>query len=255
MQLLGVGLDAVMADIAVDHRQVFVLAAAVEAEPEAEAIRQRHLLLDRLAGIDARRALVLDHVARQQMPPIRGRVEDDVLRPAFDAAFEHRLERLVARVVGVERQVVAEHDEAVVRGARHRHQFGQALDVLAVDLDELQGSALTLACELGVDRRVRGLHQRRLAHAAGAPQKRVVGRQAAREALGVLDQRIADAVDALKQRHLDAVDARHRHQSPVRMPNESVGCVEIGRGLSRRREALQRHGDALEHVRRQHGVS
>src|SRR6185312_13662047 len=43
MQIVGLGLDAVMADVAVDHRQIFVLAAAVEAEPEAEAVRQRHL--------------------------------------------------------------------------------------------------------------------------------------------------------------------------------------------------------------------
>ena len=60
----------------------------------------------------------------------------------------------------------------------------------------------------GVDRGVRRLDQRRLAHAARAPEQRVVGRQAAREALGVLDQNVAHPVDALEQRHLDAVDAR-----------------------------------------------
>ena len=46
------------------------------------------------------------------MPPVRGGVEDDVVGTALDAAFEHRLERLVGGVVGVERQIVAEHDEA-----------------------------------------------------------------------------------------------------------------------------------------------
>ena len=106
-------LDAEMAAIALDHREVFVLAAAVEAEPEAEAVGQRDLFLDRFAGIDRGRALVLDHVARHQVPAVRGRVEDHVVRPALDAALQHRLERLVGGVLGVEREVVAEHDEAV----------------------------------------------------------------------------------------------------------------------------------------------
>src|SRR5450631_1924202 len=61
-------LDAEMAAIALHHRQIFVLAAAVKAEPQSEAVRQRYLLLDRLAGIDRGGALVFDHVARQQMP-------------------------------------------------------------------------------------------------------------------------------------------------------------------------------------------
>src|SRR3954464_16055881 len=45
-QRIALHRDAEMADIALDHRQVFVRAAAVKAEPQAEAIRQRDLLLD-----------------------------------------------------------------------------------------------------------------------------------------------------------------------------------------------------------------
>ena len=100
-----------MLGVAVHHREVVVLAAVVEAEPQAEAVGQRHLLLDRLAGIDGGRALVLHHVARQQVAAVRGGVEEHVGRPALDAAFERRLQRLVGRVAGVERQVVAEDDE------------------------------------------------------------------------------------------------------------------------------------------------
>ncbi len=60
-----------------------------------------------------------------------------------------------------------------------------------------------------VDAGVHGLHQRRLAHAARAPQQRVVGGQAGGEALGVLGQDVAHPVDALEQRQLDAADMRH----------------------------------------------
>src|SRR6476660_9000760 len=66
-ELICVDKEPEMVGVAADHGEVFVLAAAVEAEPEAEAIRQRNLLLHSLAGIDRRGALVLHHVARQQM--------------------------------------------------------------------------------------------------------------------------------------------------------------------------------------------
>ena len=59
----------------------------------------------------------------------------------------------------------------------------------------------------GVDRGVHCLDQRRLAHAARAPQKHVVGGQAGGETLGVVDQDVAHAVDAADQADVDAVDA------------------------------------------------
>ena len=189
-----------MGDVAVDHVQEFILAAAVEAEPQAEAVGQRHLLLDGFARIDRGRALVLHHVARHQVAPVRRGVEYDVVRPPLDAAFEHGLERFVAGVFGFEREVVAEHDEAVGRPAHQRHQVGQTFDVLAVDFDELERPVTAFApCVRNIDLRVHGLDQRRFAHAARSPQQRVVGRQPAREALRVLQQHIAHAVDALEQ--------------------------------------------------------
>ena len=56
---------------------------------------------------------VLDEVLRQQMPAIRRRIHDDVARCAGDRSVEHDLERLVARLAGVEREVVAEDDETI----------------------------------------------------------------------------------------------------------------------------------------------
>ena len=70
------------------------------------------------------------------MAPVRGGVKDHVLRPPLDAAFEHRLERFVRGVVGVEGKIVAEHDKVLSRLAKERHQFRQRLDVLAVNLDK-----------------------------------------------------------------------------------------------------------------------
>ena len=43
-----------MACVTANHREIFVLRTLVEAEPQAESVRQRDLLLDRLARIDRR---------------------------------------------------------------------------------------------------------------------------------------------------------------------------------------------------------
>ena len=140
--------------------------------------------------------------------------------------------------------------------AQQVHQRRQALDVLAVDLDQLQPVG-RLAVD--IDAGMRRLHQRRLAHAARAPQQRVVGGQAVGEALGVLDQDVAHPVDALEQAEIDAADARHRRQPAVRMPDEGVGAAErIGRAGGRRgrrqvrRDGFERARDPLRrcHVRR-----
>ena len=165
----------------------------MEAEPETKPVRQRHLLLDRFARVDRGRAFVLDHFAGEQVPPVRGGVEDDVVGTSLDTAFQHRLQRFVGGIVAVEGEVVAEHDEAEIRAAEEVHQAGQALDVLAVDLDQLQPVGL-LAVD--VDIGVSGLHQRRLAHAARAPQQRVVRGQPVGKALGVFDQDVPHPVDA-----------------------------------------------------------
>src|SRR5690242_5657595 len=88
LQLLVGDLDAEMAAIAAHHCEILVLAAAMESEPETETIRQRDLLLNGLARIDGGRALVLDHFAGEQVPPVRGGVEDDVVWTSLDTALQ-----------------------------------------------------------------------------------------------------------------------------------------------------------------------
>ncbi|MNL80211.1 hypothetical protein D3C87_2070050 [compost metagenome] len=64
----------------------------MEAQPEAEAIRQRYLFFDRFARIDRRGALILDHVARHQVAAVGGGVEKDIVRTPFETAVEDGLE-------------------------------------------------------------------------------------------------------------------------------------------------------------------
>ena len=187
----------------------------MEAEPQAEAIRKRHLLFDRLARVDRGRTFVLDHLARQQMPAVGGGVEDDVIGPAFDAAFQHRLQRFIGSVIAVERQIVAKNDKAKVGNAQHVHQRRQAFDVLAI-------------CRLAadVDIGMHGFHQRRLAHAARAPQQCIVGGKPIGKTLGILDQDVAHPVDPLEQAKVDAADAGDLRQPTIRMPDKGLGVAE-----------------------------
>jgi len=101
----------------------------------------------------------------------------------------------------------------------------------------------------GAHGRVRRFHQRRLPHAARAPQQRVICWQAAREAFGILDQQIAHAIDALKKRHLDPIDAGDRHKPPpFRVPDKGVGGGKIRRCRGLRRKSFKRGGDAKQNA-------
>ena len=84
---LGVSIDAATMTLTVDSP---VLPAGVEPQPQPEAVRKRDLFLDRLAGVDRGGALVVDHVARHQVAPVRGRIQHHVRRTARKAAVQHR---------------------------------------------------------------------------------------------------------------------------------------------------------------------
>jgi hypothetical protein len=55
-----------------------------------------------------------------------------------------------------------------------------------------------------------GFDERGFAHAAGAPKKRVVGREVLGEAQGIAEENIASLVDAAQQPDIDTIDARDR---------------------------------------------
>ena len=132
-----------------------------------------------------------------------------MLGPAFDAAFEHRFERLVRGVARLEGQIVAKQDEAFALGlAEMSKQARQRADVLAVDLHELEAARRLRS--LAAYRRMHCLDQRALAGAACAPQKRIVGGKALREAHGVVEKSVAHAVDALEQGERHAIDRSDR---------------------------------------------
>ena len=170
------------------------------------------------------------------MAPVRGRVEQDIVRAALDAALEHGFERFVGGIAAVEAEIVAEQ-KATARARRQAlEQPRQAVDVFAVDLDQGQG-----ASALGIDLAVDRLDQRALAHAARPPEEGIVGRPSGREAAGVGEQDVAHAIDADQKRQRHVGDRRDRAQLlGRRFPDEGIGRVEVDRRQGRRRQALDR---------------
>lgn len=84
--------DAKVLSVALDDGEEGFLVAVVEAEPQPEAVRKRHLFLHRFRRVNGGRAFVFDHVPGHQVAAVRSSVEDDVSRPALDAAFQNRLQ-------------------------------------------------------------------------------------------------------------------------------------------------------------------
>ena len=92
--------------------------------------------------------------------------------------------------------------------------------------------------------RMRGLDEARLAHAARAPQQRVVGWQPARKPLGVLDQLLRGPLDALQQLERHPVDLGDRLKAArLRGPNIRLSRLEIGRNRRLRGQSFQRVRD------------
>ena len=104
-------------------------------------------------------------------------------------------------------------------GAQMAEEAGQGVDVLPVDLDQLQAREAA----------VNGLDQRALAHAACAPQERVIGGKAPGETLGIRQEHVAAAVDALEERQRHPIDRPDRQKGPgVRLENEGIGGLKVG---------------------------
>ena len=201
--------EAEMAQPLADDGQVLGLAERIEADPQAEALGQRDLLLDRLARVQlavlvVRGGQVVLHLLGQQVAPVGRRVHKHVVRRRRDRAVQHRLQRLVAGLALVEAQVVAVDDEALGPAFDQRDDVGQVDEIGLVHLDQAQALRRELVQA--------GLDQRTLAGAARAGQQHVVGGAAGDELRGVGAQALLLRVHFLQVGQRDRRDVAHRFQ-------------------------------------------
>ncbi len=165
-----------------DDMQIVVLTVGIETDPEPEALGEGNFFFHHFAGVDLAIlemlvAQVLLQILGHEMPPVGGGVDQHVVGSRADRAIEHRLERLVARLAFLERQIVAEHDETLGTICEQVGEFGQIDQIGLVHLDETQPLAREFVQT--------GLDQGRFARAARAGDEYIVSRLALHELAGI----------------------------------------------------------------------
>src|SRR3546814_7539650 len=126
------------------------------------------------------------------MPASRRGVDKHVLARGTDRAVQHRLQRLVARLAFLERQIVAENNKALGPPADQIDDVAQIAHVGLVDLDKAQS--------LVAVRSQHGLDQRAFPLAACAGPQPVVGRPEEHTSELQSLMRLSYAVFCLKQK-------------------------------------------------------
>jgi len=204
----------------IDDLEILVLLERVEREPQAEALGERDLLLDRLAvvdlAVDVVRFEILAHVLWQQVAAVGRSVDQHVLRRCVHGAVEYRLERFEARIIGLEGQIVAEEKEAFGPVVNPVDDVRQVDELGLVDLDDPQPFARVL-----IDER---FDERRLAGTARAPQQRVVRGQTPDELTRVANELLLLTLDSLQVVEANAVGMVHGlHVAAAAMSAPSEG--------------------------------
>jgi len=175
---------------------------------------------------------VVAHRFGHQVAAVRGGVDQHVVARRCHRPVERRLQGLVPRLARLEREVVAEQDEALRPSG---HQGGNAVhvpQVVLVDLDQPQaigGMALQA-----------GAHQGTLARAACPGEQHVVGRQATHELLGVAQQGGLLRVHVLQVCGRDARHAGHGLEHAALHAQEALPAPAKGAGAPVGRDGCSR---------------
>ena len=115
-----------------------------------------------------------------EVPPVGGGVEQDVVRLRLHTALNDGFQELVLHLVLLKGEVVNKDDEAVVPVLHHRDHGGQIAELVLVDLDHAQALVIVLVDE--------GLHAGGLARARVAIEQGVVGAPPGQEGFRVRPQ-------------------------------------------------------------------
>ena len=198
-------------------------------------------------------ALVLDHVARHQVPAVAGGVEQDVVGATLDAAVEHGFQRLVVGILALEGKVVAK-DQAAPRPGRAAgsEQVGQGARYprggsRSAPAPRSPRPFRSQRRRIGVG--VDGFHQRGLAHATRCPTAwRCWRADPGRSGSCSRGGSHLLPLDPLTRRSIgNAGDfgPPGRSVGALGIPDEAVGDGEVDRGRRRRgRQTLEGFGDA-----------
>ena len=180
------------------------------------------------------RGAIVRHRLRHQVPAIAGRVDAHVLGRRHQAALERGLELAVARLAGVEGEVVAEENEAVGGAAQCIEDPGELHEVGLVHLDHAQTPA--------AEAPEQALHRRGLPRAPLPVEQHVIRGQAAHELVGVGEQPLDRPIDTDQVVEIEEVrllDGEQAPGAPAGVPAEGEGALEGGAVPRRSHQVLQ----------------
>ena len=148
--------------------------------------------------IDQHGAAVVAFIFRKQVPPVRGDIDQRIFRWRIHRAVQSAFEHLVARLAGLERDIVGKDDEAVRLTPDCINNIRQIDQVVLVHLHHTQPL-------VGIGMKD-GLHQRRLAGPARPPEKDIIGRKSGQKLPGILHQHSlsADSIPSRSSRCMTA---------------------------------------------------
>src|SRR5467141_4492401 len=188
---------------------------------------------------------ILLHVLGHKLPPVRRRVDEEILGSRCNRAVEHDLERLVARGLReLERQVVAKQDKPLGPPRHLIDDIGEIDEIVLFHFDEAQA--------LWVEFVEHGLDERGLPRATRTGQERVVGGSALDELARVLLDQRPLAIDAVEIRKSDTVqvcDGLDKAAARRLAPAESYALVPVDWTRCRREQrfhALEQRFAALD---------
>jgi hypothetical protein len=125
-----------MLGIADNHRKIVFLRTAMKPKPQPETVGERDFFLNRIVRMDRGPTLIFDHFARKDVAPVRSCLKEHICGAPLDSAFERSFERLIARILCVEGEIVAKDEESPFLFAQQRHEARQPANVLAMYLDK-----------------------------------------------------------------------------------------------------------------------
>ena len=230
-----------MLGIAAHHVEIVVLAAIVEADPQPEAVRQRDLLLDRLGGVDGGRALVVDHLARHQMPAVRGGIEQHVGRAVLRCRLRARPSATCRTCRRASKERSSQNRMKRCSGAARRCASRRGREAISSRWISTSFSAAR-------PRRCTALTSELLPMPRAPQSSALLAGSPRAKRVGIGEQRIAHAVDALEQRKRHAVDRLRRggRSRVSACQTKASRRREVGRFGLARSEPLERAGDPLD---------
>ena len=228
--------------IAGADRQIGLLIAGVEAQPQPKAIGQRQMIIGGIARINGIR-LIFRKAARYQMAAVAGNDQAHMIGPRLHSAIEQRAQRMHLGGIGAQRHIIKEDQKRPLYPGQCAEQCGQTGQRRQHHLH--QRDIMAAGHQIGDH----AAGQAGFSHAARAPQQDIVGRQTQCMTAAVLVQLRGLGLHTFVQCQRRRAGRRQGGEAPgifCAIPAKPAAVSRIGGCGRRRRHPVERGGNAGE---------